>query len=86
MKLEKKNDKASKLLSEFKKVDETLDNTELVCTKTDRTKYDFNRFLLPLKFIEKNHNYESTLDEARNYQTELGILINKLNNDHNPRN
>ena len=53
MKLEKKNDKASKLLSEFKKVDETLDNTELVCTKTDRTKYDFNRFLLPLKFIEK---------------------------------
>ena len=68
------------------KIDETLDNAELACTKTDGTKYDFNRFLLPLKFIEKNHNYESTLDEARNYQTELGILINKLNNDHNPRN
>ena len=51
--IRKNNDKASKLLSEFKKVDETLDNTELVCTKTDRTKYDFNRFLLPLKFIEK---------------------------------
>ena len=76
----------SKLLSEFKKIDETLDNVELVCTKTDGTKYDFNRFSLPLKFIEKIHNYEITLDEARNYQTELRILINKLNNDYNPRN
>ena len=37
----------------FKKIDQTLDNAQLVCTKTDRTKYDFNRFSLPLKFIEK---------------------------------
>ena len=36
--------------------------------------------------MKKNHNYEITLDEARNYQTELRILINKLNNDYNPRN
>ena len=27
---------AKKLMSEFKKKDETLDNAELVCTKTDR--------------------------------------------------
>ena len=60
------------------KIDETLDNAEFVCTKTDGTKYDFNRFLFPLKFIEKIHNYEITLDEARNYQRELTILINKL--------
>ena len=51
--ISKKNDEANKLLSEFRKIDETLDNAELVCTKTDGTKYDFNRFLLPLKFIEK---------------------------------
>ena len=82
--ISKKNDEANKLLSEFRKIDETLDNAELVCTKTDGTKYDFNRFLFPLKFIEKNHNYEITLDEAKNNQTELGILINKLNNDYNP--
>ena len=55
-------------------------------TKTDGTKYDFNRFSLPLKFIEKIHNYEITLDEAINNQTELGILVNKLNNNYNPRN
>ena len=72
-------------MSEFKKIDETLDNAELVCTKTDGTKYDFNRFLFPLKFIEKIHNYKVTLDEARNYQAEIRILINKLNNNCNPK-
>ena len=33
---------------------------------------------LPLRFAEKNHNYEITLDKAINNQTELSILINKL--------
>ena len=42
--------------------------------------------MFPLKFIEKIHNYEITLDEVINYQTELRILINKLNNDYNPKN
>ena len=64
MKLAKKNDKANKLLFEFKKIDETLDNVELVCTKTDGTKYDFNCFSLPLKFIEKIYNYKITPNEA----------------------
>ena len=83
--ISKKNDEANKLLSEFRKIDETLDNAELVCTKTDGTKYDFNRFSLPLKFIEKIHNYKITLNEAIDDQTELRILINNLNNDYNPR-
>ena len=64
----KKNDEANKLLSEFRKIDETLDNAELVCTKTDGTKYDFNRFSLPLKFIKKIHNYEIILNEATQKQ------------------
>ena len=85
VKFAKKDDEANKLLSEFRKIGETLDNAELVCTKTDETKFDFNCFLFPLKFIEKIHNYEITLDEAKNYQTELEILINKVNNDYNPR-
>ena len=54
--------------------------------KSDRTKYDFNRFTLPLKFIEKIHNYEITLDEAIEDQVELEILINKLNNNYKPWN
>ena len=74
-KISKNNDKANKILSEFKKIDKTLENADLVCTKTDnKTKYDFNRFSLPLKFIEKNHNYEITLDEAINDEKDLNIL------------
>ena len=73
------------LLSEFRKIDEALDNAELICTKTDGTEYYFNHFLFLLKFIEKIHSYEITLDETRNHQTILRISINKLSNGHNPR-
>ena len=84
--ISRKKNKANELLSKFRKTDQTLDNAEIVCTKTDEIKYDFNRFLLPSKFIEKIHNYEITLDEAINSLTKLNILINKLNNNYNPRN
>ena len=82
----KKNNEANKLLHKFRKVDQTLDNVELVWTKTDGTKYDFNRFSVPLKFIEKIHHYEITLDEAIKKQAEWNKLINKLNNEYKPRN
>ena len=64
----------------LKKIDEILDNPELVCPKTDGTIYDFNRFFPALKFIEKIYKYEITLDEAIEKQAELKDLINKLNN------
>ena len=83
--ISKKNDEPNKLLSEFRKTDETLDNVELVCTKTDGTKYDFNCFSLPLKFIEKIYNYKITPNEAIEKQAELKELINKLNNDYKPK-
>ena len=51
-KKKKKNDEANKLLLEFRKIDETFDNAELVCRKTDGTKYDFNLFSLPLKLLQ----------------------------------
>ena len=70
---------------EFRKINQIIDNVELVRRKANGTKYDFNRFSLPLKFIEKIHNYEITLDEATEKQAELGILISKLNNYYNPR-
>ena len=81
MKLEKKkkNAEGNKLLPYFIKFERELENAELVCTKTDKTKYDFNRFCLPLKFIEKIYNYEITLDEAIEKQAKLKELINKLN-------
>ena len=42
----RKNDEANKIL--LKKIDAQLDTGELVCTKTDGSKYDFNRFTFPL--------------------------------------
>ena len=71
---------------ELKRIDKTLENVDLVCTKTDGTPYNFNNFSLPLKFIEKIHNYEITLDKAINSLTKLNIFIKKLNNNYNPTN
>ena len=79
MRLEK-NDEANKVLLNIKKIDAKLDTEELVCTKTDGTKYDFNRFAFPLKFIEKIYNYQISLDEAKDDQDKLGKLIIRLEN------
>ena len=78
--ISKKNYEANKLQSEFRKIGETLDNAELVYTKTDGTKYNFNIFALPLKFIEKIYNYEITLGEAMDDQEKLEKLISRLEN------
>ena len=84
MKLAKKIMKQINYWLKLKKMVKKIDKAELVCTKTDGTKYDFNRFSLPLKFIEKIHNYKITLNEAIEEQAELKELINKLN-DYGPR-
>ena len=78
--ISKKNDEANKLMSEFRKIDETFYNAELVCTKTDGTIYNFNIFALPLKLIKKIHNYEITLDGAMDDQEKLEKLISRLEN------
>ena len=80
MRLEKKNDEANKILLDVKKINDELDTAELVCTKTDGTKFNFNTFALPLKFVEKIYNYEITLDEAKDDQDKLEKLINRLKN------
>ena len=51
--ISKKDDEAYKLVPKFIKIEDTLDKAELVCTKTRGTKFDFNRFSIPLKFIKK---------------------------------
>ena len=77
------NKLVNKLVPGFRKIDRILDKAELVCTKTDGSKYDFKRFAFSIEFIIYNH--EITLNEAINDQTELKILINKLNNDYNKK-
>ena len=70
-------------MSEFRKIDDTLDNRG---TRLYKSWWNFNRFSLPLKFIEKIYNYNITLNEAIEKQAELKELINKLNNVYNQKN
>ena len=79
-KIRRKNQEAGKILLDVKKIDAILYTAELVCTKTDGSKYDFNIFVLPLKFVEKTLNYEITLDEAIKDQNKLEKLIIRLEN------
>ena len=68
-------------------MDDWLDTAQLVCIKTDKkTKYDFNKFTFPSKFALKIYCHDFTLQEAEDDQQKLQILINKLNNNYNPKN
>ena len=74
-------------MNEIKAKDDWLDAPQLVCTKTDgKTKYDFNKFTFASKFTLKIQHHDLTLQEAADDQQELKILINKLNNNCNPKN
>ena len=73
-------------MEHIKLVDDWLDSAQLICTKTDgRTQYNFNNFTFPWKFTSKIYCCDLTLQKAKDQQ-ELKILINKLNNNYNPRN
>ena len=72
-------------MNRIKVIDDWLETAQLICTKTDgKTKYDFNKFVLPLKFATKIYCHNLMLQEAEDDQQELKILINKLNNNYNP--
>ena len=74
-------------MENIKVIDNWLETAQLICTKTDgKTKYDFNKFVLPLKFATKIYLRDLTLQEARHDQQKLQILKNKPNNNFNPMN
>ena len=78
--IRRKNDEVNTILLDIKKIDTKLDTAELVCTKTDETKYNFNTFALPLKFVEKIYSYQINLNEAKYDQDKLEKLIIRLEN------
>ena len=64
-----------------------LENAQLICTKTDGIiKYDFTKFIFPLKFALRIYNHDYTLQRVEDNQQDLKILINRVNNDYNPTN
>ena len=78
------NKKSRKLINKIIKIDDQLQTEKLICTRTDGIRqYDF---MLPFKFTLKIYSHNLTLQEAKDDQQELKILINKLNNKYNPRN
>ena len=81
------SEEAKKLMVNNKQIDDWLDTAQLVCTKTDgKTKYDFNKFTSLSKFTLKIYHHDLALQGAEDDQQELKILINKLNNNYNPKN
>ena len=71
----------------IKEIDDWLDKTQLICTKTDgKTKYNFSNFTFLSKFASKIYDKDFTLQEVEDDQQKLNILMNKLNNDYNPKN
>ena len=81
------NKKAKELMENIKQIDDWLGSAQLICTKTDgKTKDDFNDLTSPLKSTSKIYRRDLTLQEAKDDQQELKILINKLNNEYNPKN
>ena len=74
-------------MENIKVTDDWLETAQLICTKSDgKRKYDFSKFTLPLKFATKVYRHDLMLQEAKGNQQELKILINKLNNNYNPKN
>ena len=74
-------------MKEIKLTDDWLDITQLIFTKTGRrTKYYFSNFTFPLKFTSKIYHRDLMLQKANDDQVNVKILINKLNNDYNPKN
>ena len=51
-----------------------------------KDKNNFRNFTFPSKFASKISNEDFTLQEAKDDQQELKILINKLNKNYNPKN
>ena len=81
------SENAKTLTDNIKQIDDWLDNAQLACTKTDgKTKYDFNKFTFLLKFNLKIYRDDLMLQETKHDKQELTILINKLNNNYNPKN
>ena len=79
------SEEAKKLMNNIKVIDDWRETAQPICTETDeKTKYDFNKFTLPLKFARKIFRHDLTLQEARNDQQNLKILINKLKNNYSP--
>ena len=71
------SDEAKKIMIDIKQLDDWFDTAQLNCTKTD------GKTIFPLKFAFRICNKGLTVQEAKDNQIELKILINERNKNYN---
>ena len=73
-----KNKTAVELVNKIKKEIKNNRNRNFVCTNTRGEQYDFNQYRDLNQFGNEIYSDKITLDEARDEQYNMQILINKL--------
>ena len=73
-----KNKTAVALVNKIKKEIRDNKNRNFVCTNTNGTQYNFNQYRDLNQFGNEIYSDEISLDEARDEQLNMSILINKL--------
>ena len=75
---DKENKKAVKLVNKINNVIRENKNKNFVCTHSDGTQYDFNQYRDLNQFGNEIYNGELSINDAKNEQDDMEILINKL--------
>ena len=75
---DKEKKQAVELVNKINRVIRENKNKSLVCTHSNGTQYDFNKYRDVNQFGNDLYNGELLIDDARNEQYEMQILINKL--------
>ena len=59
------SEKSKKIMGNIKVTDDWLENAQLICTRTDgKTKYNFTKFIFPLKFVSKIYHRDYMLQKV----------------------
>ena len=76
--LKRLSQKAKDLMDEIKDVDDDIDNNKLLFIGSNKEKFNFNTFRMPLNFLSAIYNGEISLTEAEISQRNLEKKIEKL--------
>ena len=76
--LKRLSQKAKDLMDEIKDVDDDIDNNKLLFIGSNKEKFNFNIFRMPLNFLSAIYNGEISLKEAEISQRNLEQKIEKL--------
>ena len=77
---------AKDLMDEIKDADDVIDKYRLVFISSNREKFSFNSFRMPLNFLSAIYDGEISLKEAEFLQKDLYNEINELKYNYKPKN